>query len=175
MLIQQYCFLFIIQTNEAHFLSKPYLLSDNEKLGGCIMPGYRQPLPSLSLMLCQVSKLLFDASYSLKILFVSTLVDLTFCTRQLTILGKYLLLMTKPCSNLLLMKHLGAGHDTLIIFCARLSDFMLLSCPEKILLKARSICINAFSIIIRHAAEVVYTIHLHSKTKDPKEPGCIKH
>lgn len=47
MLIQQYCFWFIIQTNEALLLSKQYLLSDNEK------PGYHQPLLSFTLLVCQ--------------------------------------------------------------------------------------------------------------------------
>lgn len=49
MFVQQYCCWFIIQTNEAQFLSKCYLLSDNEKLGGCIIPGYRQTLLYFSL------------------------------------------------------------------------------------------------------------------------------
>lgn len=116
-LIQQFCFQFIIQTNEARFLSKTYLLSDNEKLEGCIRPGYHQPLLSFSLILCQLSELPFVSVFSLKTVFVSVLLDLTPCTHQLTVFKNVTnasLLMIKSCKqSLLLMRLLRGEKDVL--------------------------------------------------------------
>ena len=100
MLIQQYSCWFIIQTNEALFLSKHYLLSDNKKLGGCITPRYQQPKLSFSFLLSLLSSFLCFCRIS-KDCFVSFVFDLTCCTftilkRKVTSIN---LLLIKRCRN----------------------------------------------------------------------------
>lgn len=76
--VQQYCDWFIIQTNEAQFLSKCYLLSDNENLGGS----------DWALSLSQSSGLFLCFRLISEECFVSFVLDLPSRTHQFTILEK---------------------------------------------------------------------------------------
>lgn len=76
--VQQYCDWFIIQTNEAQFLSKCYLLSDNENLAGS----------DWALSLSQSSGLFLCFRLISEECFVSFVLDLPSRTHQFTILEK---------------------------------------------------------------------------------------